>query len=109
MTGAELWEMIEDNLENTFSADAYKQTSGFVKRCRGIEVYFKIKKIHRTRGFRNFSAKVSGSKRIKLTRSSLSPIQGGSKKFGKNRRGLEVKAVDALRNYLKTRGTVVAV
>ncbi len=42
MTGAELWEMMEENLERTFSRDPYKQMGGFVKRCRGLNVYFKI-------------------------------------------------------------------
>ncbi len=42
MTGAELWQMIEDNLESTFSRDAYQQMGGYVKRCRGVNVYLKI-------------------------------------------------------------------
>lgn len=42
LTGREIWEMIEENLENTFSKNPYEQMGGYVKRSMGISVYFKI-------------------------------------------------------------------
>ncbi len=33
---------MEENLEKTFSADPYRQMGGYVKRCRGANVYFKM-------------------------------------------------------------------
>jgi S-sulfosulfanyl-L-cysteine sulfohydrolase len=42
ITGKELKEMLEENLERTFSCDAYNQMGGYVKRCLGLNVYFKI-------------------------------------------------------------------
>lgn len=42
ITGAELKEMLEENLERTFSCDPYKHMGGYVKRCLGLNVYFKI-------------------------------------------------------------------
>ncbi len=34
--------LLEANLERTYSADPYCQMGGFVKRCRGLNVYFKM-------------------------------------------------------------------
>ncbi|MDI6643748.1 MAG: hypothetical protein QME14_01720 [Methanobacteriaceae archaeon] len=34
--------MMEENLERTFSTDPYKQMGGYVKRCMGLNLYFKI-------------------------------------------------------------------
>lgn len=40
LTGAELWSMMEENLERTFSSDPHRQLGGYVKRCRGVNIYF---------------------------------------------------------------------
>ncbi len=37
-----MWDMMEENLERTFSADPYRQMGGYVKRCLGLNLYFKI-------------------------------------------------------------------
>jgi len=42
LTGKELLEMLEENLERTFSCDPYLQMGGYVKRCLGLTLYFKI-------------------------------------------------------------------
>lgn len=42
LSGAEIREMLEENLERTFSCDPYHQMGGYVKRCLGLTVYFKI-------------------------------------------------------------------
>ena len=42
LTGEELRAMLEENLERTFSCDPYQQMGGYVKRCLGLNVYFKI-------------------------------------------------------------------
>ncbi len=42
LTGEELRDMLEENLERTFSCDPYRQMGGYVKRCLGLTVYFKI-------------------------------------------------------------------
>src|SRR5699024_3337881 len=38
LTGEELLDMLEENLENTFSANPYKQMGGYVKRCLGMKM-----------------------------------------------------------------------
>ena len=42
ITGQELLNMMEENLERTFSKDPFSQMGGYVKRCLGLNLYFKI-------------------------------------------------------------------
>ncbi|WP_139224831.1 bifunctional metallophosphatase/5'-nucleotidase [Dokdonella immobilis] len=39
LTGAEIRQMIEANLERTFAADPYQQMGGYVERMAGVQVY----------------------------------------------------------------------
>ncbi len=116
MTGAELWQMIEDNLESTFSRDAYKQMGGYVKRCRGVNVYFKIENPPGAR-IQEFFAEGARLEKDKTYTVAFVTEQGVPKKFGVNRRGTGIRAIDALKKYFKKhktvkaelRGTVIAV
>ncbi len=116
MTGAELWEMMEENLEMTFSADAYKQMGGFVKRCRGVTICFKIENPAGARIQEFFAEGV----RLDLERNytvAFVSEQGIPKKYGSNRRKIGIQAIDALKNYFsgyrnvtaEPRNTVIAV
>ncbi|MFW5979952.1 MAG: hypothetical protein ACOCQ2_01155 [Halanaerobiales bacterium] len=42
LTGRELREMMEENLESIFARDPYRQMGGYVKISAGINLYFKI-------------------------------------------------------------------
>lgn len=42
LTGQELFDLLEDNLESTFSAEPFKQMGGYIKRNAGLKVYFKL-------------------------------------------------------------------
>jgi 2',3'-cyclic-nucleotide 2'-phosphodiesterase (5'-nucleotidase family) len=42
LIGEEIKAMLEENLERTFSCDPYQQMGGYVKRCLGLNVYFKL-------------------------------------------------------------------
>lgn len=42
LTGIELHQLLEDNLESTYSPDALRQRGGYVKRGLGLKVYFKM-------------------------------------------------------------------
>lgn len=116
MTGAEIWKMMEENLERTFSADPYKQMGGFVKRCRGVNFYFKIENPPGAR-IQEFFAEGKRLEKDKIYTVAFVTEQGVPKKFGKNRCDLETKAIDALKAYFakhktveaELRGTVVAV
>jgi 2',3'-cyclic-nucleotide 2'-phosphodiesterase (5'-nucleotidase family) len=99
ITGAELREMLEENLEHTFSREPFNQMGGYVKRSMGIRVFFKIenpplKRIHKL---------FVGEEEVqpeKVYRAAFITEQGVPAKFGHNRRQHPEKIVDVLRSYL---------
>ena len=107
MTGAELWEMMEENLERTFSRDPYKQMGGFVKRGRGVNIYFKIENPAGER-IQEFFAEGERVEKDKTYTVAFVTEQGVPKKYGTNRRDLDIKAIEALKNYLKQNSPIRA-
>ncbi|MFO7742301.1 MAG: bifunctional metallophosphatase/5'-nucleotidase [Anaerolineae bacterium] len=116
LTGDELWTMMEEDLERTFSRDPYEQMGGYVKRCLGINVYFKIENPYGQRVQELF---VQGE-RMKpddVYRAAFVTTQGVPTKYGSAREALDVDAIEALLRYLgkqspvqaELRGSVVAV
>ena len=99
ITGAELREMLEENLEHTFSREPFNQMGGYVKRSMGIRVFFKIenpplKRIHKL---------FVGEEEVqpeKVYRAAFITEQGVPAKFGHNRRQHPEKIVEVLRSYL---------
>ena len=116
LTGAELRDMMEDNLEKTFSADAYQQMGGFVKRCRGVNIFFKIENAAGLR-IQEFFVQGEPLQPDKTYLAAFVTAQGVPKKYGRNRRRVGIDAVEALRRHVQAhrpvraplRGTVVAV
>lgn len=116
LSGAELQAMLEANLESTFSADAYRQMGGYVKRCRGLAAYVKIEN---PPGHRVQELWVEGQpvKADRLYRAAFLGEQGIPRRFGGEREVLPVRAVDALQRHFerhrplsaRLRGSVVAV
>lgn len=98
-------QMIEDNLERTFSPDAYKQMGGFVKRCLGVNIYCKVEnpKDNRIQDFFALGERLD-PKRIYTA--AFVTEQGVPIEFGRSRQNLEIKAIDALKNYLKKHGRI---
>ncbi|MFW9830754.1 MAG: bifunctional metallophosphatase/5'-nucleotidase [Candidatus Thorarchaeota archaeon] len=107
ITGAELWQMMEDNLENTFSRDPYRQMGGYVKRCLGLNIYCKIENPYRKRIHEFF---VSGNtiNPTKTYKACFLTVQGIPTHYGKNRHQLHIKAIDALKSYIETHSPVTA-
>jgi 2',3'-cyclic-nucleotide 2'-phosphodiesterase (5'-nucleotidase family) len=116
LTGQEMWNMIEDNLEHTLSADPYQQMGGYVKRCLGLTLYVKLENPAGSRLQQCFI----GGEELKLDgsyRAAFVTTQGVPAKFGRNRRDLQLHAIDALKRYCAAhpcvnadlRGTVIAV
>jgi sulfur-oxidizing protein SoxB len=106
LTGQEIWAMMEVNLERTFSANPYQQMGGYVKRCLGLNLYFKMENPPGTRIQELF---VQGH-RLQPDRvysAAFVTSQGVPAKYGKERADLEVRAVEAMERYL-ARGTVKA-
>jgi len=100
LTGNELWNMLEENLENTYSKEAFSQMGGYVKRAMGIKAYIKIENSKGTRIQKLFAA---GEAVLpdKTYRAVFVTEQGVPAKFGTDRKNLDISAIHALENYLK--------
>lgn len=99
LKGREIIEMLEDNLERTFAADPYKQMGGYVKRMRGLKMYFKAENPSGRRIDRLFA----GEQRVmpdQIYKVAFVTVQGVPAKFGQNREALEIDAVTAMRRLL---------
>lgn len=116
LLGEELREMLEENLERTFSCNAYNQMGGYVKRCLGLTVYFKIENPTGQRIQKLFA----GGKEVqpgKYYTAAFVTMQGVPQKYGRNRKNRTELIIDAMRKYLskhrpvsaELRGTYVAV
>ncbi|HEY8706795.1 MAG TPA: bifunctional metallophosphatase/5'-nucleotidase [Burkholderiaceae bacterium] len=116
LTGDELRAMLEANLERTYAADPYCQMGGFVKRCRGLTLYFKMEN---PKGHRIEDLLVGGRQVVadRVYRAAMLGEQGVPAKYGSHRQRLDVHAVEALQRLLsgtgpvrgRRRGSVVAV
>lgn len=105
LTGAEVHQMLEENLERTFAADPYEQMGGYVKRMRGLKLYFKAENPKGRRIDRLFA----GSEPVKPDRVysvAFVTAQGVPAKFGHDRTNIGVDAITALRRLFEERGTV---
>jgi sulfur-oxidizing protein SoxB len=99
LTGEELLMMIEENLERTLSSDPYQQMGGYVKRCLGLKVYFKIENPNGHRIQRIFV----GNEEIKPDKYytvAFITEQAVPKKYGRNRENRRERIIDELRTYL---------
>lgn len=116
LTGQEMWDMIEDNLEHTLAADPYQQMGGHVKRCLGLTLYVKFENPAGSRIQQIFTGDEE-LKRDETYTAAFVTTQGVPKKYGRNRRDLELHAIAALKRYCAAhpsvnadlRGTVIAV
>jgi 2',3'-cyclic-nucleotide 2'-phosphodiesterase (5'-nucleotidase family) len=101
MTGAEIREMMEENLERTFSADPFGQMGGYLKRFRGLAIYGKIENPagHRIEQIFASDAALEAGRSYHV---AFVTEQGVPKKFGRNRRDLPINAVAALREYFRS-------
>lgn len=107
ISGKEIWEMMEENLEKTFARDPYDQMGGYVKRCLGINLYFKIENAY---GHRIQNLFVNGEE-VNLERDYMAVFvtsQGVPKKYGHTREKLDIRAIDVLKEYLKKYETIEA-
>ena len=116
LTGEEIKVMLEENLERTFSCDPYNQMGGYVKRCLGLNVYFKIENPPGNRIQKLFAGKEEIQPSQYYT-SAFVTMQGVPQKYGRNRENRSEQIIDALRKYLtahhlvraELRGTFVAI
>ena len=107
ITGKELWDMMEENLERTFAKDPYEQMGGYVKRSMGINLYFKIENPYGER-IQDLFVQGKPIKKDKVYDVVFVTKQGVPAKYGHHRENLDIHAIEALKRYLKRHGTVDA-
>lgn len=105
LTGEELLQMLEENLENTFSGNPYHQMGGYVKRCLGLKMYIKIENPKGTRIQHLFIGDEKVQKDA-VYKAAFVTVQGVPKKYGANRQQLSIHAIDALKQYIEKSGTI---
>ncbi len=105
LTGREIWNMMEENMELTFSRNPYNQMGGYLKRFMGMEIYFKIENPPGARIQKIFingkSLDPSGRYRAVYVTS-----QGVPDGYGENRSASDLRAVDALIEYVERNSPV---
>ncbi len=107
LTGREIWDMMEENLERTFAFDPYDQMGGFVKRAMGINLYFKIENSlgHRIQYLFIKGVPIDYNKLYDV---AFVTSQGVPVKYGKDRHNLDIKAIEVLKKYLEKEKTIAA-
>jgi len=105
LTGRELRDLFEDNLEATFASDPWKQRGGYVKRCRGIEM---VCKLENPAGYRIQSLSVGGEHLADDATVSVAFLgeQAVPPGTGTHRRSLDIPAVDALERHVRRHRSV---
>jgi 2',3'-cyclic-nucleotide 2'-phosphodiesterase (5'-nucleotidase family) len=107
LSGMELWKMMEENLEHTFSRNPYMQMGGYVKRCAGLSVYFKVEN---PKGKRIQEFFIEGKRldKRKTYCACYLTAQGVPTRYGTERKNLEVRAIDVLTEYVERNAPVTA-
>ena len=99
--------MLEENLEMTFSYDPYQQMGGYVKRCLGLNVYFKIENSSGNRIQKIFV----GNEELQPDRyytAVFVTLQGVPQKYGRNRENRSERVINILQAYLVRHRTLYA-
>ena len=100
LTGRELLEMLEENLERTYSTNPYDQMGGYVKRSLGLKMFVKLENPFGQRIQEIFA----GNQKVEMDhiyKVAFVTMQGVPKKYGRNRVQTENLIIDVLHNYLK--------
>jgi len=107
LTGKEIWTMMEENLEHLFSRNPYNQMGGYLKRCMGINLYFKVENPQGQR-IQEIFVKGKKMKANETYNAAYMTSQGVPSPYGKNRNSEGLNAIELLKNYLSKNKTIKA-
>ncbi len=99
LSGQEIIEMLEQNLERTFSSEPMEQMGGYVKRCLGLRINLRIEN-PTGRRIQEIYVKDKHLDARSNYKVAFVTSQGVPKNLGKNRKELEIKAVEAMVEFL---------
>ncbi len=105
LSGEEVRQMLEENLEQTFSGQALHQMGGYVKRALGLKAVFRVQNPQGERLQQLFV----GDREIEPHRyytAAFVTEQAVPTGFGRNRQQTGETAVTAMRNYLSAHDPV---
>ncbi len=107
LTGQEIWDMLEENLEATFSREPFKQMGGYAKRMLGLKLYAKLEN---PKGHRLQELFIKGEPvdKERVYPATFVTVQGVPAKYGKDRKQLNTGAIEVLQNYVEKHKTVEA-
>lgn len=105
MSGTEMKQMLEENLEHTFARDPFQQMGGYVKRADGIRAFIKIENppMHRVQKLFVGEQEVQPEQAYRVV---FITEQGVPGKFGQNRQKLPDTTSQVLASYLQKAGPV---
>ena len=100
LTGKEIWQMLEENLERTFSTNPLQQMGGYVKRGMGLTSYIKIENPKGLRIQELFIGNEHCETEGCYTASFVTE-QGVPKRYGTKRKKVETHVIDAISAFLR--------
>jgi sulfur-oxidizing protein SoxB len=100
LTGMEIKGMLEENIERTFACDAFHQMGGYLKRCFGLTAYIKLENPKGQRIQQLFIQEQPIDTERSYTVAFVTK-QGVPQNVGTNKKDLDIKAVDAMKHFLK--------
>lgn len=100
LTGEEMVQMLEDNLESTFSTQPFKQMGGYIKRNAGLRIYFKLENPYAQRIQRVFVGKEEVDP-AKVYQVVYVTQQAVPQKVGRKHKNLNIHAVEAMEQLLR--------
>lgn len=103
LTGQEIYDMLEENIENTYAANPYNQMGGYLKRALGLKAFFKVEnpKGHRIQTLFIHKEPIDYNKLYSV---SYITNQGVPDKYGINHKNLQVHVIESLRKFLRKKG-----
>lgn len=99
LTGQEIHDLLEDNLERTFSASPFKQMGGYIKRNSGLKIYFKLENPYGQRIQRIFT-ETGEIDCDQLYEVAYVTIQAVPEKIGRDHQDTGIKVIEAMEKYL---------
>ena len=104
LRGEEVWALLEENLEHTFSRMPYKQMGGYLKRFLGLKMYAKLENPPGERIQQLFVGDYPIDPRQTYSATFVT-TQGVPARYGENRQNLEIHAIETMQKAL-ARGNV---
>lgn len=105
LTGRQLRDLFEQNIEATFACDPWEQRGGYLKRCRGVDLLLKLENPagHRIQQLNVDGERLRDEDTVTAAFLGEQAVPPGA---GRDRRTVGISAVEALEQYVRAQKTV---